>query len=229
MNWLSQAFGWLGDPANLDGPSGVWALIGQHLAITGWATLIAVVLGVPLGLAIGHTGRGRALVVGLSGAARALPAIGLLTMVALLAGIGLIGPLVALVVLAVPSVIAGAYSGVDSIEPVTRDAARAVGMSPAQVLAHVELPLALAQLLGGIRAAALQVIATAILASYVGAGGLGVLLFRGLKTQDYPQMLGGSIVVVALAFVVDALFEVLTRVASRAVGITHGVRRSAAA
>lgn len=213
MNWLTQAFAWLGDPGNLEGPTGVWALVGQHLAITGWATLIAVVFGVPLGLAIGHTGRGRQLVVGLSGAARALPAIGLLTMVALLAGIGLVGPLVALVVLAVPSVIAGAYSGVDSIEPVTRDAARAMGMSGWQVLWHVELPLALPQLIGGVRAAALQVIATAILASYVGAGGLGVLLFRGLKTQNYPEMLGGSIVVVAMAFIVDAIFEVVSRIA----------------
>ena len=213
MNWLTQAFTWLGDPGNLEGPTGVWALVGQHLAITGWATLIAVVFGVPLGLAIGHTGRGRQLVVGLSGAARALPAIGLLTMVALLAGIGLVGPLVALVVLAVPSVIAGAYSGVDSIEPVTRDAARAMGMSGWQVLWHVELPLALPQLIGGVRAAALQVIATAILASYVGAGGLGVLLFRGLKTQNYPEMLGGSIVVVAMAFIVDAIFEVVSRIA----------------
>ena len=213
MNWLTQAFTWLGDPGNLEGPTGVWALVGQHLAITGWATLIAVVFGVPLGLAIGHTGRGRQLVVGLSGAARALPAIGLLTMVALLAGIGLVGPLVALVVLAVPPVIAGAYSGVDSIEPVTRDAARAMGMSGWQVLWHVELPLALPQLIGGVRAAALQVIATAILASYVGAGGLGVLLFRGLKTQNYPEMLGGSIVVVAMAFIVDAIFEVVSRIA----------------
>ncbi|WFF30970.1 ABC transporter permease [Propionibacterium freudenreichii] len=219
MNWISQAIAWLTDPVHLAGPTGLWALVGQHLAITGWATLIAVVIGVPAGLVIGHTGRGRQLVVGLSGAARALPAIGLLTMVALIAGIGLIGPLVALVVLAMPSVIAGAYSGIDSIEPVTRDAARGVGMSPMQVLWQVELPLALPQLVGGIRAAALQVIATATLAAYVGAGGLGVLLFRGLKTQDYPQMLAGSIVVVALAFLVDAAFEVITRVISRCAGV----------
>ncbi|SCQ64743.1 Choline transport system permease protein [Propionibacterium freudenreichii] len=221
MNWISQAIAWLTDPVHLAGPTGLWALVGQHLAITGWATLIAVVIGVPAGLVIGHTGRGRQLVVGLSGAARALPAIGLLTMVSLIAGIGLIGPLVALVVLAMPSVIAGAYSGIDSIEPVTRDAARGVGMSPMQVLWQVELPLALPQLVGGIRAAALQVIATATLAAYVGAGGLGVLLFRGLKTQDYPQMLAGSIVVVALAFLVDAVFEVLGRLISRCTGVVN--------
>lgn len=221
MNWIADAAAWLTDPAHLQGPTGIWTLVGQHLAITGWATLVAVVLGVPTGLAIGHTGRGRQLVVGFSGAARALPAIGLLTMVALIAGIGLIGPLVALVVLAVPSVIAGAYSGIDSIEPVTRDAARAMGMSPMQVLWQVELPLALPQLVGGVRAAALQVIATATLAAYVGAGGLGVLLFRGLKTQDYPQMLAGSAVVVALAFLVDAVFEVLGRLISRCTGVVN--------
>ncbi|MFZ2625433.1 MAG: ABC transporter permease [Propionibacterium sp.] len=217
MNWFVQALAWIADPAHRSGPTGLWALVGQHLAITGLAGLFSVVIGVPLGYYVGHTGRGRLLVVGLSGAARALPAIGLLTLVALVAGIGLTAPLVALVVLAVPSVIAGAYSGVDSIEPATLDAARAMGMSGAQVLTRVEIPLGLPQLLGGIRSAVLQVIATATLAAYVGAGGLGVYLFRGLKTQDYAQMLASAVVIVALALVIDVLFEVATRLAVRAV------------
>lgn len=217
MNWFTQALAWIADPAHQSGPDGLWALVGQHLAITGWATLASVVIGVPLGYLVGHSGRGRLLVVGLSGAARALPAIGLLTLVALVAGIGLTAPLVALVVLAVPSVIAGAYSGIDSIEPATLDAARAMGMSGAQVLTRVEIPLGLPQLLGGVRAAVLQVIATATLAAYVGAGGLGVYLFRGLKTQDYAQMLASAVLIVALALVIDVLFEVATRIAVRAV------------
>lgn len=217
MNWISQALAWIADPAHQSGPDGLWALVGQHLAITGWASLFSVVIGVPLGYFVGHTGRGRLLVVGLSGAARALPAIGLLTLVGLVAGIGLAAPLVALVVLAVPSVVAGAYSGFDSIEPATLDAARAMGMSQTQVLARVEIPLGLPQLLGGIRAAVLQVIATATLAAYVGAGGLGVYLFRGLKTQDYAQMLASAVIIVGLALLIDVLFEVATRLAVHAV------------
>lgn len=217
MNWISQALAWIADPAHQSGPDGLWALVGQHLAITGWASLFSVVIGVPLGYFVGHTGRGRLLVVGLSGAARALPAIGLLTLVGLVAGIGLAAPLVALVVLAVPSVVAGAYSGFDSIEPATLDAARAMGMSQTQVLARVEIPLGLPQLLGGIRAAVLQVIATATLAAYVGAGGLGVYLFRGLKTQDYAQMLASPVIIVGLALLIDVLFEVATRLAVHAV------------
>lgn len=217
MIWIGQALAWIADPAHRSGPDGLWALVGQHLAITGWASLFSVVIGVPLGYLVGHTGRGRLLVVGLSGAARALPAIGLLTLVALVAGIGLAAPLVALVVLAVPSVVAGAYSGFDSIEPATLDAARAMGMSESQVLARVEIPLGLPQLLGGIRAAVLQVIATATLAAYVGTGGLGVYLFRGLETQDYAQMLASAVIIVGLALLIDVLFEVATRLAVRAV------------
>ncbi|SER98817.1 osmoprotectant transport system permease protein [Propionibacterium cyclohexanicum] len=217
MNWLMETLEWIADPTHQSGPDGLWALIGQHLAITGWASAASVLIGVPLGYLVGHTGRGRMLVVGLSGAARALPAIGLLTLVALVAGIGLTAPLVALAVLATPSVIAGAYSGFDSIEPATLDAARAMGMSPSQVLTRVEIPLGLPQLLGGIRAAVLQVIATATLAAYVGAGGLGVYLFRGLKTQDYAQMLASAVLIVVLALLIDVLFEVLTQITVRAV------------
>ncbi|MFT8396204.1 ABC transporter permease [Propionibacterium sp.] len=217
MNWFAAAMAWITDPAHQSGPDSIGALIGQHLAITGWAALISVIIGVPLGYLVGHTGRGRLLVVGASGAARALPAIGLLTLVALIVGIGLTAPLVALVVLAVPSAIAGAYSGIDSIDDATLDAARAVGMSPIQVLIRVEIPLGLPQLLGGLRAAVLQIIATATLAAYVGAGGLGVLLFRGLKTQDYAQMLASAVLIMVLALVIDMVFEVASRLAVKAV------------
>ncbi|WP_316670448.1 ABC transporter permease [uncultured Propionibacterium sp.] len=217
MNWIARALVWIADPAHGSGPDGIWALTGQHLAITGWATLVSVVIGVPLGYCIGHTGRGRQLVVGLTGAARALPAIGLLTLVGLLAGVGLVAPLVALTVLAMPSVIAGAYSGIGSIDPVTVDAARAVGMSEGQVLVKVEIPLGAPQLIGGVRNAVVQVIATATLAAYVGGGGLGVLLFRGLKTQDYPQMLASAIIIVVLAIGIDILLGLAARVVERLV------------
>ena len=215
MNWILRALAWIGDPAHSTGPDSLWALTGQHLAVTGWATLISLVVGVPLGYLIGHTGRGRPLVVGLTGAARALPAIGLLTLVGLLTGIGLTAPLVALTVLAMPSVIAGAYSGLESIEPATLDAARALGMSDWQVLTRVEIPLGAPQLIGGVRNAVVQVIATATLAAYVGGGGLGVYLFRGLKTQDYPQMLASAIVIVALAIGIDVLLGLLATLVER--------------
>lgn len=217
MNWIRLALAWIADPAHHSGPYGIWALTGEHLAITGWATLISVLIGAPLGYLVGHSGRGRQLVVGLTGAARALPAIGLLTLVALMTGIGLTAPLIALTVLAMPSVIAGSYSGLQSIDSMTIDAARAMGMSGWQVLTRVEIPLGAPQLIGGVRNAVVQVIATATLAAYVGGGGLGTYLFRGLKTQDYPQMLASAMIIVVLALVIDALFAVLARVVTRLV------------
>ena len=132
-------------------------------------------------------------------------------------GIGLTAPLVALTVLAMPSVIAGASSGLESIEPATLDAARALGMSDWQVLTRVEIPLGAPQLIGGVRNAVVQVIATATLAAYVGGGGLGVYLFRGLKTQDYPQMLASAIVIVALAIGIDVLLGLLATLVERLV------------
>ncbi|MFZ2748904.1 MAG: ABC transporter permease subunit, partial [Propioniciclava sp.] len=170
----------------------------------------------PAGWWVGHTGRLRGLAVSLSGGARALPTLGLVTLLGILFGIGLVGPMVAFVVLALPSVLAGAYSGVESADRQAVDGARASGMTELQVLLRVEVPLGLPLLVGGIRSAFLQVIATATLAAYVGAGGLGRFLFLGLKTQDYAQMLAASLLVVALALVVDVAFATIQRLASPA-------------
>ncbi|NLI17448.1 MAG: ABC transporter permease [Actinomycetales bacterium] len=219
MNHLADAWAWILDPAHWAGPDGIPVRVGEHLAYTFAAVVLASLVAVPLGLLIGHTGRGRALAVGSSSAARAVPTLGLITLLALLWGVGLRAPMVAFVVLAIPSILAAAYAGVEAVDPQVRDAARAVGMTGPQVLGSVELPLALPMLWGGIRAGTLQVVATATLAAYVGSGGLGRYLFRGLKTQDYAQMLAAALLVVLLAI----LLEVVLGLAQRMV-VPRGVR-----
>lgn len=211
MNHLIDAIVWLADPAHLLGSGGVLHRAVEHLAYSLIAVALASLIAVPIGWLIGHTGRAPGLSVTLTGAARALPTLGVLTLAALAFGVGLIGPLVAFIVLSVPSILAGAYAGIHAIEPAIIDAARATGLSSRQVLWRVEVPLGLPLLMGGIRSAMLQVIATATLAAYVGAGGLGRQLFLGLRTQDYPQMLGASIAVMIIALLVDLAFARLQR------------------
>ena len=215
MNYFTQALAWIADPANASGSNGIWARSWEQLWYTLLAVLLASMIAIPLGYLVGHTGRGRGLVVASSGAARALPTLGVVTLLGLIFGIGLFAPLVALVLLAVPSVLAGAYAGVEAIDPRTVDAARAMGMSEWQVLMRVEMPLGLPLLIGGLRSATLQVVATATLAAYVGAGGLGRFLFYGLKTQDYPQMLAASMLVVAIALIMEGVFEISERLVAR--------------
>lgn len=215
MNLFAEAIAWLTDAANWGGSGGIGARLFEHIWYTLLGLLIASVVAIPAGLLVGHTGRGRGLVVGISGAARALPTLGVITLVGVLIGIGLTAPMVAFVILAIPSVLAGAYSGVESVNRATVDAARSIGFTEWQILTRVEIPLAWPLILGGLRAAALQVIATATLASYVGAGGLGRFLFLGLNTQDYGMMLGSSLVVIALAIAFEVVFGAAGRLARR--------------
>jgi osmoprotectant transport system permease protein len=212
MKLLSDAVDWLVDPVNYRGDNAVQIRLIEHVWITLLVLAIACVIAIPIGFWIGHTGRGRTAAVVLAGAVRALPTLGLLSIVALSWGIGLRAPLLALVVLAVPSILTGAYSGFDAIDRETIDAARAIGMTDVQVLLRVEVPLGLVLLIGGIRSASLQVVATTTLADYVGGGGLGRFIFAGLKTNDYPQMLGGAVLVVALALASEALFGLVQRI-----------------
>lgn len=203
MNYFVEAFRWLTNAANWHGQGSIPSRVFEHLLLTACALLIASLIALPLGVAIGHIRRGRGLVGAIAGAARAIPTLGLVTLLGLLLGIGVLAPLIALVVLAIPSILAGAYSGVESVDAVTVDAARAVGFSPLQVIFRVEIPLAGPLIVGGLRAATLQVVATATLAAYTTDMGLGRYLFSGLKTRDYVQMLGGSILVTFIAIVLE--------------------------
>ncbi|ACV09895.1 ABC transporter permease [Jonesia denitrificans] len=212
---LGDAWGWLSTADHWVGPSGIGARLGEHLVVTCVVVVLAAVVSVPLGLWAGHSGRGGDVIVGLAGSARALPTLGLLTLAALLLGIGLVAPVIALTVLAIPPLLNATYAGVVSIRPSVTGAARAVGMSGRQLLAFVEIPLAAPHIVGGFRSATLQVIATATLAAYTSNTGLGRYIFSGLKTQDYGLLVAGSVLVIALALLVDAVFVWVHRLSAR--------------
>ena len=213
MSIVDETIDWFGDSANWSGDDGVPNRLLEHLGYSTLTVGIAAVIAVPLGLWIGHTGRLRGIAIGITGALRALPTLGLLTWFVLITGIGLTAPIAALAILAVPPLLAGTYSGLESVERDTIDAARAMGMTEWQILVRVEIPLALPLIVGGIRSAVLQVVATATVAAYVGLGGLGRYLIDGQALSDYPQMVSGSILVIALALALDAVFVGLQKIA----------------
>ncbi|MDQ4501970.1 ABC transporter permease [Sinomonas sp. ASV322] len=211
MSLVELTWAWLTDPVQWSGYAGIPARLGEHVFYTVLTVAIACVIALPIGAYVGHTGRGRVVVVALAGALRAVPTLGLLVLFVLLAGIGLMPPIWALVILTVPPILAGTYAGIAAVDPVVVDAARAQGMREYQVLLFVELPNAVPVIFGGVRAGVLQVIATATVVAYTNLGGLGRYIFDGLALSDYPQMLGGSVLVAALAVVVDLVLGALLR------------------
>ncbi len=213
MGVVDDTIAWFGDGAHWTGDSGVPARLVEHVGYSALTVAVASAVAIPLGLWIGHTGRLRGLAVALTGALRALPTLGLLTWFALVTGIGLTAPILALVVLAIPPLLAGAYSGLESVDRQTIDAARAMGMTERQILTRVEIPLALPLLVGGVRSAVLQVVATATVAAYVGLGGLGRYIIDGQAVSDYPRMVSGSILVIVLALALDVVFVGLQKIA----------------
>lgn len=215
MSLWNDVVAWLTDPAQWSGVNTIPSRLAEHLAITVVVIVIAAVIAVPTGILIGHTRRGQGLITGLAGAARAVPTLGLLTLLGLLLGIGIIPPTIALVVLAIPPLLAGAYSGIANVDSDTVKAARAMGMSEWQVIKDVEVPLAAPLIVGGFRSAIVQVIATATLAAYTADAGLGRYIFTGMKTRDYGEMIGGAVVVIVLALVIDAVFAIANRSSER--------------
>jgi osmoprotectant transport system permease protein len=214
VNYFVEAFAWIFSPERLTGSLPLPTAILQHLAFTFGSVLIAALIAIPVGWFIGHTGRGREFAVFLAGAARALPSLGLVVLLVLLLGVSLKteAAIVAFVLLAIPSILAGAYAGFEAIDRAIIDAGRAMGMTPWQILWRIEVPLGLPILIGGLRIATLQVVATVTIAAYVGLGGLGYYIIQGIALRDFPEILGSSIVVIALALLLDGVFAVLQRV-----------------
>ncbi|HSK34969.1 MAG TPA: ABC transporter permease subunit [Propionicimonas sp.] len=211
---------WLSNPENWPGSSGIPVRVAEHLAYSAATLFLAALVGIPLGLWIGHTGRGRVAVVNLVNGVRSVPTLGLLFAAVLVVGPMLAGDIAflapsifVLVLLAIPPILAGAYAGVEGIDPGARDAARGRGLSSMEILVRVEGPCALPLIFSGLRSAALQVVATATLAASVSLGGLGRFLIDGQAYRDYGQMAGGALLVALLAVLVDLAFAGVQRLA----------------
>lgn len=218
MNFVEQAVAYLFTAANWTGPAGLAARILEHLEYTAVAVGASALFAIPLGLFIGHTGRGTLLVVGAVNGLRALPTLGVLLLGVLLFGLGMGPPLVALMLLGIPSLLAGTYAGIRNVEPAVIDAARAMGMTEGQVLLRVEVPNALPLMLGGLRSATLQVVATATVAAYASLGGLGRYLIDGIKQREFQLALVGALAVAALALILDGVLAFAVWVSVPATG-----------
>ncbi|MFD6463802.1 ABC transporter permease [Streptomyces roseolus] len=205
MNLFLDAWHYLTDGANWSGPTGITQRVLEHLWYSVLTIAASAVIAIPLGLVIGHTRRGAALLVGFANAMRALPTLGLLTFLVLLLGLGLIPPLLALVTVGIPPLLAGAYAGIANVPADVVDASRAVGMRERQILFRVEVPNALPIILTGLRGATLQVVATATIAAYVNLGGLGRYIFDGIGLYRYDRVLVGALLVAILAMTLDGL------------------------
>ncbi|HTX94351.1 MAG TPA: ABC transporter permease [Mycobacterium sp.] len=225
MNFVQRAILFLLTADNWTGPVGLAARILEHLEYTALAVGASALIAVPVGLIIGHTGRGTLLVVGAVNGLRALPTLGVLLLGTLLFGLGLGPPLVALMLLGVPAVLAGTYAGIANVEPTVVDAARAMGMTEAQVLLRVEVPNAMPLILGGLRSATLQVVATATVAAYASLGGLGRYLIDGIKEREFHLALVGALMVAALALVLDGLLALAVRASVPGTGRTYRLFR----
>ncbi|MBT2531991.1 ABC transporter permease [Arthrobacter sp. ISL-48] len=210
-NVFTDTLDWIAAPAHWTGSSGIPVRLLEHLQYSGIVLLISAAIAIPVGLYIGHTGRGRVVAVAVAGALRALPTLGLLVLFALIAGSGLMPPVWALVVLTVPPLLAGTYAGISSVDRNVVDAARAMGMTELQILFGVELPNGFQVMFGGIRTAVLQVIATVSVVAYLPLGGLGRYLFDGLVLQDFPRMLAGSLLIAGLAIGVDLILAAVQK------------------
>ena len=211
MNLFTDAFAWIFDGSHWTSGPSILLRTGETLQASVISVVIAAAIAIPVGIFIGHTGKGRGGAILIGNAARALPTLGLLSILILLLGFGLLPITIVLVILGIPPLLAGVYSGIESVDKQTVDAARAIGMTEWQIITRVELPLAAPLIIGGLRAAALQVIATVSVASAFAFGGLGLYLFYGLAQGDYVQLLAGAILITALALIVDGLLAVAQR------------------
>jgi osmoprotectant transport system permease protein len=214
------------DAANWSGRDGIPNRLAEHVGVSAISLAVAIAIALPLGLFIGHTGRGAALAVNLSNIGRAIPTLGVIGIVfpitlALGLGLGLWPTAIALVLLGIPPIVTNAYAGLREVDPELAEAGRGMGMREGQLLWRIEVPLALPVILAGIRTSAVQIVATATLAPVVGGGTLGFLIFAGIELNDQPRVFGAAVVVALLAIVTELAFAGLERVS-----VSPGLKRS---
>jgi osmoprotectant transport system permease protein len=204
---ISEVWQWLFDMTNWEGRYGLVNLFFEHMTLSFSAILIAALIAVPIGVAIGHLGKGDAVVVAISSISRAIPTMGLLFALVMLMGIEFrdFAVTLALAIIAIPPILAGSYAGIKTIPQTISQAAKAQGMTAQQLIWHVELPLSAASIIGGVRIAYIQVVSTVVLAPLIGLGGLGFGIIQGLALRDFAQVTSSALIIVFITILGDRL------------------------
>jgi len=192
----------------------VVALVGQHVYLVAVSTAAAVVIGVPLGIVLSRRPAWRGPVLGLANVFQTVPSLalfGFLIPLPFIGGIGARTAIVALVVYGLLPVVRNTYTGIAGVDPAVREAGRGMGMTDGELLRMVELPLSLGVILAGVRVATVVGVGTATIAAAIGAGGLGVYIFRGVATVDDTLILAGALPAALMALAADGLLGLVER------------------
>lgn len=218
MEFLGQVLAWYTDPANWTGNNSIPLRLWEHVSLTIASLAVGLAIALPIGLYIGHTGRGARVAIAVSNIGRAVPSLGWLgiaypisTGLFARGGLGFLPAFIGLVALAIPPVVTNTYAGLRDVDPDLREAARGMGMGEMQLLARVEVPVALTVILAGVRVSAVSVVATAPLAALVGGGTLGSYILQGLALSDEVRVVAGAIMVAVLAILTELGFAWLQR------------------
>lgn len=212
MDLLTEAIAWLTDGAHWQGPAGVPARLFEHVWLTIVTMAIACVVAIPVGLWLGHIGRGGTLAINISNVGRAVPTLAILVLLVLgPTGLSIWSTIIALVLFAIPPILTNTYVGTRDVSRDAVEAARGMGMSGPQLLFKVELPLAIPLIMSGIRLSSVQVVATATIAALVAGPGLGRIITAGFARQDHAQMVAGAFLVAIVALAVELGMEQMQR------------------
>ena len=211
MELINEVVAWFADPSSWTGTSGILNRTVEHVVLSAISVVTAILIAVPAGLFIGHTGRGAFITVTVANLGRSIPSYALLIIFVTWFGIGFAAAFPALVVLALPPILTNTYVGLREVDRDTVEAGRAMGMRERQLLRRVEIPIALPVIVTGVRVAAVQVVATATLAALVGGGGLGRFIVDGFALRQQDMLVAGAILVALLALLTERSLTFLER------------------
>lgn len=215
---IAAGIGWLTDTANWAGADGIPTRLLEHISISAAAVIVACLIAIPIGLWIGHTGRQAFIAINLANVGRAVPSYAVMAMILPISlslspeyGLAIIPTFLAMTLLAIPPVLVNTYAALREVDRDLIEAARGMGMREREVLRSVEIPIGLPIIVGGIRTAAVQVVATATLGAVFGLGGLGRYLIDGIARRDFDRLFAGVVLVAGLALLTELVLAVVQR------------------
>jgi osmoprotectant transport system permease protein len=216
MGFIASVAAWFADPARWVGSDGIPNRIGEHLLISGAALFVAAALALPVGIVLGHTGRGGFFAINVANVGRALPSMALLALglpiaFALGLGLGFWPTFIALVPLGIPPILTNSFVGLREVDRDVVEAARGMGLTDAQVLRSVELPLAMPLIIAGVRTSAVNIVATATLGALVAGGALGRYIVDGFALREHERLFAGALLVAVLAICTELFFGIFER------------------